>query len=300
MGTWGTAISSNDTFADIYDEFFDLYNEGNSVQQVTDKLINENQETINDLTDSNNFWFALAKAQWECKELDRKIFEKVENIILSGKDLEIWKECDASSSELKKREKVLNEFLTKLNSEKTKARTRKKKKLYNSIFEKGDCLTYRMENGKYGGAFVLTDEKQTEIGGNFIAITTIEQKHQPKIEDFINAEILIQRIKKSIVKDNKIIEQWFEDEQIALFFASSFKKDFNIEVIGNLKIHNDYQIKRNSFFGFPWESLFTIIPHRENYEKVNGAAKSNLKISKFIKKPCINFNQSIATKKFNF
>ncbi|WP_277110364.1 hypothetical protein [Chryseobacterium taklimakanense] len=146
----------------------------------------------------------------------------------------------------------------------------------------------------------MTDEKQTEIGGNFIAITTIEQKHQPKIEDFINAEILIQRIKKSIVKDNKIIEQWFEDEQIALFFASSFKKDFNIEVIGNLKIHNDYQIKRNSFFGFPWESLFTIIPHRENYEKVNGAAKSNLKISKFIKKPCINFNQSIATKKFNF
>ena len=32
MGTWGTGISSNDTFADIYDEFFDLYNDGLSVK----------------------------------------------------------------------------------------------------------------------------------------------------------------------------------------------------------------------------------------------------------------------------
>jgi hypothetical protein len=31
MGAWGTAISSNDTYADIDEEFFDLYNDGQTV-----------------------------------------------------------------------------------------------------------------------------------------------------------------------------------------------------------------------------------------------------------------------------
>lgn len=70
MGAWGTAISSNDTYADIYGEFFDLYNDGLDVTEISKKLIADNQETINDKDDCNNFWFALAKAQWECKQLD--------------------------------------------------------------------------------------------------------------------------------------------------------------------------------------------------------------------------------------
>ena len=28
MGTWGTAIKNSDAFADIYSEYFDLYNKG--------------------------------------------------------------------------------------------------------------------------------------------------------------------------------------------------------------------------------------------------------------------------------
>ena len=81
MGAWGTAISSNDTYADIYDEFFDLYNEGQSVEDISKKLIADNQETINEPDDSNNFWFALAKAQWECKQLDTELLERVKEII---------------------------------------------------------------------------------------------------------------------------------------------------------------------------------------------------------------------------
>jgi len=74
MGAWGTAISSNDTYADIYGEFFDFYNDGLDVAEISQKLIAANQETINDKDDCNNFWFALAKAQWECKQLDKDIF----------------------------------------------------------------------------------------------------------------------------------------------------------------------------------------------------------------------------------
>ena len=76
MGAWGTAISSNDTYADIYDEFFSLYNEGHTVGEISKRLIADNQETINEPDDSNNFWFALVKAQWECKQLDTDILKK--------------------------------------------------------------------------------------------------------------------------------------------------------------------------------------------------------------------------------
>lgn len=63
MGAWGTSISSNDTYADIYETFFDRYNEGEEVFEISKKLISHNEEIINDQDDSNNFWFALAKAQ---------------------------------------------------------------------------------------------------------------------------------------------------------------------------------------------------------------------------------------------
>lgn len=32
MGTWGTAVSSNDTYSDIYNEFFALYDDGIDVE----------------------------------------------------------------------------------------------------------------------------------------------------------------------------------------------------------------------------------------------------------------------------
>ena len=65
MGAWGTSISSNDTYADIYSEFFDMYNDGLTVEEISKKLINDNKDIINGPDDANNFWFALAKAQCE-------------------------------------------------------------------------------------------------------------------------------------------------------------------------------------------------------------------------------------------
>ena len=109
MGSWGTAISSNDTYADIYSAFFEEYNNAISVEEITTKLINSNKELLNDASDSNNFWFALAKAQWECKYEDEAVFNKVKAIIETGTDIVLWHELGASSSDLKKRKIALNE-----------------------------------------------------------------------------------------------------------------------------------------------------------------------------------------------
>ena len=87
MGSWGTAISSNDTYADIYSAFFDDYNNEIPIAEITAELINSNKELIDDASDSNNFWFALAKAQWECKYEDDAVFNKVKNIIATDTDI---------------------------------------------------------------------------------------------------------------------------------------------------------------------------------------------------------------------
>ena len=284
MGTWGTGISSNDTFADIYGDFFDLYNEKKSIKEISEKLIRDNQEIINIPEDANNFWFALALCQWECKELETVVYNRVENIIKSKKDLLVWEKSGASNSDLMKREKVLEKFLEKLKTERIKAKKIKPRVLKNSIFKKGDCLTYLMENGNFGGAFVLTDEENTDAGGNFIAITNINNEEKPSLDDFRKSKIYIRNQKSLYFKNNEPFGKWEEKPVIGLFMAIFFEKEnIDIEVVGNLKIYKNYK-RKNSFDGFSWSQLLKIIPEKEEYEKKNGIPKTKLKLSKWTKK----------------
>lgn len=285
MGTWGTGISSNDTYADIYEQFIDLYNEGYDAPEITERLIDENQETINLPEDATNFWFALANGQWECKSLDNKILSKVEHIIQSGEDLRVWEELEASPADLKVRKSVLTKFLAKLNTEKEKPRKRTKKKLYNSVFKKGDCLIYKMDNGNYGGAFVLTDEQETQIGKNYIAITTIDKTEKPTIKDFKNAEVYTRRAKETSFIGTEMQQTWVDQPQIAGYYAASFKsQELNIEVIGQLPIYTDYKIRIDRQVGSPWSALKSVIPFKDEYIKINGSAKTKVKISKWTTK----------------
>ena len=129
MGTWGTGISSNDSYADVHGEFFELYNGGVEVGEASVKLIEQNQETISDPDDANNFWFALARAQWDCGQLDPGILRRVRLIIESGADVDVWRRLDAAEKDIQKRAKVLAAFLIKLKSENAKPRRRKKRPL---------------------------------------------------------------------------------------------------------------------------------------------------------------------------
>ena len=46
MGTWGTAIKDSDAFADIYSEFFDLYNKGGQPDTISKKIVTEKKGTV--------------------------------------------------------------------------------------------------------------------------------------------------------------------------------------------------------------------------------------------------------------
>ncbi|KQB39851.1 hypothetical protein RCH33_1948 [Flavobacterium daejeonense] len=239
MGAWGTAISSNDTYADIYSEFFDLYNDGIDVAEISKKLIADNQETINDTDDCNNFWFALAKAQWECKQLDKGIFDRIKKIVDTGADLEVWRQLDADEKDIKKRKVVLDKFLADLQTERPKAKSRKKKIIRQPVFEKGDCLTFKLENGNYGGAVILEAIKDSKYGHNLIATTRINQSNKPTKKDFENAEVLVMNFASW---DNKPNVKWYlpiRHKHIAHL----------IETVDSLEVQKNYEIN-SSMFGF--------------------------------------------------
>jgi len=238
MGVWGTAISFNDTFADIYSEFFDLYDNGLEVNEISDKLILKYQQVIDDIDDSNNFWFALAKAQWECKSLSQEVYNRVKEVIETDADLLIWRKLEADEKEIKKRKTVLDKFLADLKTERTKVKPRKKKNIRRPVFEKGDCLTFKLENGNFGGAVVLEAIKNSEYGYNLIATTRINQVNKPVKKDFQDAEILMVDYGNL---DNKPSVTWYlpiRHKQIAHL----------IEKVDNIEVQVMYDLN-NSLFG---------------------------------------------------
>ncbi len=128
MGTWSTAINGNDTFLDIYQNFFRLYNKGQNPTEISKQILDDFKELFNDQDDRNNSFFGLALAQWETKSLDPKILQQVTTIIESDNDLEFWKAEGGDEKTLKKRKKVLDKFLIQISNEREKPKRRVKEK----------------------------------------------------------------------------------------------------------------------------------------------------------------------------
>jgi len=238
MGAWGTAIKSNDTYADVYGDFFDRYNNGEGVSDISKRLKVRHLDTINDPEDCNNFWFALAKAQWDCKQIDALVLDKVKQIIETGSDIEIWRRLGADEKSVKKRKIALEAFLHVLLSERPKAKARKKKIFREPVFEKGDCLVFILENGNYGGALELEALHGSETPYVLIAITKLNQATKPTKQEFISAEVLILNFAS-------------HGNRPDIFWMLPGKKHTSslIEKVDNLEVSKEY-ISKKYEFGF--------------------------------------------------
>jgi hypothetical protein len=128
MGTWNTKINGSDVFQDIYNSFFDLYNQGVDPHAVAKQIQDDFAEMFADADDRNNSLFGLALAQWETKTPDPGIFQKVKEIIETGDDLGKWKNAGADDKTLKSRKAALDKFLVQLSTEKEKPKRRVKPK----------------------------------------------------------------------------------------------------------------------------------------------------------------------------
>ena len=248
MGTWGTAIKDSDTFTDIYDEFFELYNQGGEPVDISQKICANNAELLKVEEEKHNFWFALALAQWETKSLDPMVLSTVEKIITSGEDLNLWIELDSSEQDIKRRENVLDKFLEKLKSDRPKTKPRKKEKVKKPIFSTGDCLVFKTKNANYGGAIVLGTDTNPKTAYNLVATTRINMNSKPTLTDFEYAEVLVLNF-----------AEWADKPHVDWYSPDLYYRNFSdtYELIGKLPVEVDYDSKNYDGKGYLFTPYYT-------------------------------------------
>lgn len=112
LGTWGTAIFSDDLACDIKDDYIKHIIKGRTSEEATELLKNEVLPELED-DELPVFWIALAMAQWQKGRLVDEVKDKAISYLDSGGDLERWSD---SPQNYAKREKVLEAAREKLMS----------------------------------------------------------------------------------------------------------------------------------------------------------------------------------------
>lgn len=146
MGTWGTAIFSDDLATDIKSDFRDKIAFGKSASDATKELVEEYQDSLADREESCVFWIALAATQWKLGRLEKEVRKQALEIINNKRDLERWRE---DSKDLKKREVVLEKLKEQLLSEQPKPKKLPIPFIRQTKMEPGDLIVYKHRTEKY-------------------------------------------------------------------------------------------------------------------------------------------------------
>ena len=148
MGTWGTAIFSDDLACDLRDEWRDRIGEGLSPREATDRLVADYSGTWADSDEAPVFWIALAVSQWKTGRLLDDVRERALEVIESGADLARWEEAASRRA----RERVLAKTRDQLESPQPAAKAIRRRAKSSTPYVEGDMLAYRHGDGRW---FVL-------------------------------------------------------------------------------------------------------------------------------------------------
>ena len=146
MGSWGPKLYQDDVAEDIRDYYKDQLRRGKTNEEVTNELIEDNEDIISDDDDAPVFWFALADTQWSLGRLFPFVKEKALEHLKSGTNLKRWEEEAINKKEYKVREKVLQELKQKLMSPMPPEKKVSQYKLYKCEWNIGDVFAYKLES----------------------------------------------------------------------------------------------------------------------------------------------------------
>ncbi len=148
MGTFGTAIFSDDFACDIRDEFKELIGEGMTSDEATKSLVASNSDSLSDEDEASVFWLSLAAIQWKTGRLIEDVKQKAIEVIDTGSDLKRW-EVEGDEKLVAKRQKELIKLKEQLLS--LQPAQKRIAKVYKEFtpFEVGDVFSYAHSSGKY-------------------------------------------------------------------------------------------------------------------------------------------------------
>ena len=151
MGCWGMGMAQTDEFCEIYDRFMEEYDEGKPIAKITAGILAKyHAEFDDDDGIMHDVYFALAKAEWMCKEQSELVLTRVKEIIETKANIEFYRELEATEEDLKLRQRNLQKFWNTLQVPRERARKRKKTAVPEKALppvEIGDCFAYKYEEG---------------------------------------------------------------------------------------------------------------------------------------------------------
>ena len=112
MGSWGTALYSNDTSSDVRDMCNEVYPLV-GIEEGTKQILKEYADIIDSNIIDNDyadFWFALADWQWKHGILTDVIKNKTISLLEAHTGIEEWKES-GTAADVKKRIAVMEKLL---------------------------------------------------------------------------------------------------------------------------------------------------------------------------------------------
>jgi hypothetical protein len=90
VGTWGTALYSDDLATDLRGDLRKAFGDGLSAAEAVDRLMAEYASSLDDNDEGPTFWLAVADTGWKAGRLDDRARRRALEIIDSGRDLARW------------------------------------------------------------------------------------------------------------------------------------------------------------------------------------------------------------------
>ncbi len=147
MGTWGTAIFSNDIASDVRHTYRGYIGDGKTGPEATDLLLSNDGYSIDGPDNEDTpFWLGLAITQWKCGRLENRVKEKTLRIIDNGTDLINW-EHDPKAH--KKRKAYLEKARELLLSPQPPEKRIPKRFKDSTDWQIGEVVSYRLRSGDY-------------------------------------------------------------------------------------------------------------------------------------------------------
>jgi hypothetical protein len=143
MGTWGTSIFSDDTAADLREDYRDLIGDGVSGAEATDRLLADWEPDASDAYFSASFWLALALTQWKSGRLEDRVKARALAAIADGSALAPWR----GGKDEKRRVAVLDKARAQLLSPQPAAAKIKQRIRCSCDWELTELVAYKLRSG---------------------------------------------------------------------------------------------------------------------------------------------------------
>jgi hypothetical protein len=272
MGAWGTGILQNDTTADIWVEFKELYNKGLSLKETRLKLEKE-YKPQSDTEYYGEIWTGIAYGQWMCGDVEDYTFKKL-NDATKLKWLTLWAD---DKKLLEKRVNAISDFIQKIQTPRPNALKRKKIIVRHSFFKKGDVIGIKINDKHFIAAIVTSHQDFENEGENTITFTDHIFSNQTTIKEILKSKIFYLDIGGS----NKYYRGFFE----AIFSARNMAKQIDKAfIIDKIDITEFLWLGVGTPIG-DWTKIENLVQEQFNFLKSNKTDNPlNISVSQFLKR----------------